>query len=500
MRGAADVGSVLDETGSQTPLGPRAGRYRFRLGAPLTRRTAVAVAVAMAALTAPGSAAADATVSYAPGTGLLVNGGGGNDTVVVGISGSDGQDPVSATPPRVYIVFGGAGIVAGTGCTMGSAKPSGLGGQEVTGAKCTLHDPPGPGDADIAVNTGGGDDFVGLSNFTFSGVPNRATTDLGPGNDTAIGANTNDTIRGGDGNDSIKGWDGDDRIEGGAGNDTLSPGLGVNTVLGEGGDDQLVPTQAPHGVTTGSDDFSGGSGSDLVSYSERTVPVVVTPTGADGQAGENDTIRSDVERLVGGQAGDALGLSGTTEAGSIAGGPGNDSLTASTKALVTITGDAGTDTVNGGDGPNVLNMRDGVAERFTCGGELDTLDADLKDALPSDCEKVVQGAVVEGPNVAIRTTRARADRRGRVRVTLRCPPGLGSMGCTGTLRLSGRRRGPPTRYSIRAGRSRVVRPRLSGADGRRLRRAGRVLRLESIETGAIGNKTTIAPIRVLPPR
>ena len=466
--------------------------------ASIARRTAVALA--SLALAAPGSAAADATVSYAPGTGLLVNGGEGGDSIQVGISGSDGQDHQSATPPRVYIVFGGAGIVAGAGCTMGSAKPSGLGGQEVTGAKCTLNDPVGPGDADIAVNAGGGADFVGLSNFTFAGVPNRATTDLGPGNDTAIGANTVDTLRGGDGDDSIKGWDGDDRIEGGAGNDTLSPGLGVNTVLGEGGDDRLVPTAAPHGVTTGSDDFSGGSGSDLVSYSERTVPVLVSHTGADGQAGEIDTIQRDVERLVGGQAGDALELSGTAVAGSIAGGPGNDSLTASTTALVTITGDAGTDTVKGGNGPNVLNMRDGVPEKFSCGGGEDMLDADLKDPLPPDCEKVVQGAVLEGRNVAIRTTRARADRRGRVRVRLRCPPALGSMGCAGKLRLSGRRTGPPTSYSIRAGRSRVVRPRLSGADARRLRRAGRVLRLESIETGALGDKTTIAPIRVLPPR
>jgi Ca2+-binding RTX toxin-like protein len=459
-----------------------------------------ALAVALLALAVPSSAAADATVSYVPGTGLVVNGGEGNDSIVVGIAGSDGQDHQSAAPPRVYIVFGGSGIVAGAGCTMGTARPSGLGGQEVAGARCTLRDPPGPGDADIAVNAGGGDDFVGLSNFTFFGLPNRATTDLGAGNDTAIGANTDDTIRGGDGNDSIKGWDGNDLIDGGAGNDTMSPGLGVNTVLGDAGDDQLVQTEAPHGVTTGSDDFSGGTGTDLVSYRERTVPVVVTRGGADGQAGENDTIRNDVERLVGGQANDALELSGTTDAGSIAGGPGDDVLSASSTVLVTITGDAGTDTVKGGNGPNVVNMRDGVPERVSCGGGRDTLDADLKDSLPTDCEQVVKAALLEGPNVAIRTTRARAGRDGRIGVTLRCPAALGSMGCTGTLRVAGRGKGPRTKYSIRAGRSRVVRSRLSAADAGRLRRAGRVLRVESVEAGALGDKTTIAPITVLPPR
>jgi hypothetical protein len=461
-------------------------------------RGAAAVCLAVTMLSVPAVAGASSAVSYAPGTGLQVTGDDSADTVIVGISGNNGQDPNNATPPLVYIVYGSP-VVVGAGCTTGTAKPSGLGGQEVSGAKCTLPNPPAAGDANITVNAGAGDDFVGLSNFTLAGVPTVATSDLGSGNDTGIGANTNDVMRGGDGNDSLKGWDGDDRLEGGAGNDTFSPGAGANAVLGDAGDDQLVPTAPPQGVTTGADDYSGGPGSDLVSYSERIAPVSVLVSGADGQAGENDNIRGDVERLVGGGADDTLELSPAADnvAGSIAGGPGNDTLTAATKAPVTMSGDAGTDVVKGGIGPNQVNMRDGVPERISCGAAIDALDADLKDPLPADCEKVTQGAILEGPNVGIRTVRARPDRLGRVPVKLRCPAALGSMGCVGTLRLEGAGKGGSKRYSIRAGQTRSVRPRLSRGDRLRVARRGRRVRARSVEAGTHGDKTTLAPVTVL---
>jgi Ca2+-binding RTX toxin-like protein len=455
-------------------------------------------AALLTALLLPASAAATSTVSYAPGTGLQVTGDDSADTVIVGISGADGQDPVNATPPRVYIVYGGP-TAPGPGCAVGTAKPAGMGGQEVSGVKCTLRDPPAAGDANITVSAAGGDDFVGLSNFTFFGVTTLATTDLGAGNDTAIGANTNDLLRGGDGDDSIRAWDGDDRLEGGGGNDTLSPGTGVNVVLGEAGDDQLVPRPAPHGVTTGADDYSGGAGSDLVSYEERTAPVSVLVSGADGQAGENDNIRTDVERVTGGSSADTLELGLATDSlpGSLAGGGGNDTLRSLTKARVAFSGDAGTDAVTGGPGPSQLSMRDGVGEKFSCGDSIDILDADLKDPIPRDCEKVTQGALLEGPNVAIRTTRARPDSRGRVRMTLRCPSTLASMGCAGRLRLDGAASGPAKRYSIRSGRSRSVRVRLSRRDARRVARRSRRMRARSVEAGRLGDKTTIAPVTVL---
>ena len=433
-------------------------------------------------------------MTYTPGTGLQVTGDDAdNDRPGRGL-GYDGQDPINPTPPLVYIVFGDPGITPGAGCIAGSAVPSGGGGIVRTGAKCRIPVALSVADLAIRVDAGAGDDLVGLEQLGPS--PTLATVDLGPGDDTGIGTDSNDVLRGGDGNDLLQARQGDDTIEGGAGDDTISPGLGVNQVLGQAGDDRLIATDALLGLTTGTDTFAGGSGSDLVSYAERTAPITLSATDPDGQAGESDTILKDVERVVGGQGDDTLELILKRGIGSLAGGPGNDKLRASGPELITLSGDAGTDSVSGGPGPNGAEMRDGLPEKFSCGGDADVLDADLKDLLPADCERVSQGAILEGANVVIRTARARLDRRGRVRVRLACPTALGSMGCAGTLRVSGVGRGAARDYSIRSGRRGIVRLAPARADRRRLRRARHVLRAESVEAGQFGDKTTIRPIRV----
>ena len=465
------------------------------------RRIALSLALAGAALTCPAAAVASFDVSYAAGTGLQITGSPGVDTVFVGVSGKDGTDPNSADPPRVYIVFG-SGPVPGPGCVMGNATPAGSGGQSQTGAKCTIPTPTSAADIRITANLGDGDDVLATDNFLIAGAPPASVLDLGAGNDRGTGSITTETIRGGAGNDTLEGRDLNDRLEGGLGNDVLAPGAGTNVALGEDGDDALMPSGTQQGTTTGSDDFSGGAGSDLVSYAERTAPVVVSPSAADGQAGENDTIRTDVERLVGGSASDTLELAlpVTTIAGSIDGRAGDDKLTGATKAPVTITGGDGTDAVTGGPGPNVLNMRDAIPERISCGDGKDQLDADLKDPLPADCELIAQGAIFEGANVRIRSSKLRADRRGRIAVRLSCPASLGEMGCSGTLQLSGAEDGPLARYTIASGESRRVRARLSRRDRKRVSKRRRTVRAVSIETGEFGDKTTIRPIVVLPPR
>ena len=384
---------------------------------------------------------------------------------------------------------------------MGSAIPAGSGGQSQTGAKCTIPTPTAAADIKISASLGDGDDVLGTDNFILAGVSPASVLDLGAGNDRGTGSITTETVLGGPGNDTLEGRDGAERLEGGAGNDILAPGPGTNTVFGNDGDDALMPS-GPQGTTTGADTFAGGSGSDLASYADRTAPVIVSPTNPDGQAGENDAIQNDVERLIGGSAADSLelALAQTTVPGSIDGAGGDDKLTVSTSAAVTVTGGAGTDGVRGGPGPNLLNMRDAILEKFSCGAGKDQLDADLRDPLPADCELVAQGAIFEGPNVGIRSSRVRADDRGRIFVKLRCPAALGDMGCSGTLQLTGKKSGRAADYSIPSGDAERVRAKLSGRDAERVMNRKRTVRAVSIETGEFGDKTTIKPIVVRPPK
>lgn len=92
---------------------------------------------------------------------------------------------------------------------------------------------------------------------------------------------------------------------------------------------------------------------------------------------------------------------------------------------------------------------------------------------------------------------------GNVDVLLRCPRGVRTLGCDGTLqlRIDRRRnrdaqasRSRKVRYRIRAGRRTTVRLQLSPADVRTLRRRrGRETRgiLVSVEEGVKGLKTTV---------
>ncbi|HEX8347013.1 MAG TPA: hypothetical protein VF657_20085 [Actinoplanes sp.] len=104
---------------------------------------------------------------------------------------------------------------------------------------------------------------------------------------------------------------GNDHLSGGEGNDELSGNFGT-------------------------DGTYGGAGVDLVSYTERLVPVVADldgQAGDDGSTNEKDTIGADVERLYGGWGNDTLTgnaaanhINGGHGADVIRGGPGDDEL------------------------------------------------------------------------------------------------------------------------------------------------------------------------------
>ncbi len=206
--------------------------------------------------------------------------------------------------------------------------------------------------------------------FSASSLAFGITLVGGGGDDTLSGGTGPDTIDGGGGLDSLTGNDGDDVIDGGDDADSLNAGAGNDTLRGGGGRDTLRPG-------TGSDQVHGGEGFDVATYSERTQPLTITldDQPGDGEAGEGDNVRGDVEDLVGGAGADVL--TGNAADNVLAGGDGADR----------IDGGAGIDTYASGDGDDVLLARDGNREQVDCGGGADHATGDLVDDLV-DCETV----------------------------------------------------------------------------------------------------------------
>jgi Ca2+-binding RTX toxin-like protein len=224
------------------------------------------------------------------------------------------------------------------------------------------------------VDGGDGDDAItgSVDNNTLTGGLGADTIDGGGGGDTLAGGADGDTVIGGAGNDRLNGETGDDTLQGGTGADILS-----------GGD--------------GGDDMAGGGGSDSTSYASRSANLTVDTDGVadDGEAGENDNVQADVERITGGTGDDEITgdtggdtLLGGGGADLLTGGGGNDTLSgnAGNDELV---GGAGKDTLFGSTGNDLLKARDvpALAETASCGAGTDTAQVDTLDN-PTACETV----------------------------------------------------------------------------------------------------------------
>jgi len=219
-----------------------------------------------------------------------------------------------------------------------------------------------------------------------------------------------DTLIGGDLADQLYGGEGSDTLEGGLGNDIVDGEAGSDVEMGGAGNDTFNQGAAANGADT----LIGGTGVDLVSYSLRTAPLTVTldsSGGADGEAGENDSVGADVEQANGGSANDSL--SGASGANTLRGKGGDDTLVGKGGKDVLDGGD-GSDTLDGGLGINTLRggngndtlignasaaevfaggegddtitgLADGLVETVTCGGGNDTVEDTDEDTFV-DCE------------------------------------------------------------------------------------------------------------------
>ncbi len=273
----------------------------------------------------------------------------------------------------------------------------------------------------------------------------------------------------------------------------------VNFVMGAGNDDLYAGfgQSGTYGANMGSgdDEFTGNIGTDNADgLSGRDVLSGITGNDdLDGGTGD--------DRIVGGDGADDL--SGDADDDRVGGDAGNDAVAGGTGADFLV-GGLGVDSVSGSDGNDSLYVREPVgtvaqADTANCGNGTDFVEADLKDIISSSCNNRDISAVNETPLVRIGRGTLVVRRSRRVRVRLRCPRGVGSLGCKGRLSLRLNVRGSRRarkRYGIGAGRSKTVTVRLSRGSARTLLRRRRQGRrtlgvLSSVESGRLGRKTRV---------
>jgi hypothetical protein len=247
----------------------------------------------------------------------------------------------------------------------------------------------------------------------------------GPGHD-ALGAAASDLLIGGGGPDVVQGESGDDQLNGGADDDELSGGLGNDAIRGDDGNDHLEMDRAdpaqpnggsdtveggagsdtigggPDAAAAEADSFSGGDGFDTIDYRSRSSPLAVSldgtaNDGATGTTGEQDNVQADIERVLGGSAGDSL--DGSDGPNFLYGGLGSDYLNGG-GGRDKLRGGPGDDYIDGGPGPDslfgeagidLLRARDGRRDRVvSCGEGVDLVIADRLDVV-TGCESVDTG-------------------------------------------------------------------------------------------------------------
>jgi Ca2+-binding RTX toxin-like protein len=227
---------------------------------------------------------------------------------------------------------------------------------------------------DIEIVTGG------WANDSISGSADAETLSGGPGgNDILNGLGGGDTLNGGEGNDTLNGGDGDDTLYGDDDNDVLNGGAGEDNLDG--------------GI--GKDTIAGGAGIDVAKYFRiLAVTVRLDNLANDGEAGEGDNVKSDVEDLQGGSepdtfVGSALpnAFFGNAGADVLNGGAGNDELWGGSGADQ-IVGGSGQDTLLGHGGDDRLDSRDTVADYDACGAGTDQVMRNVGDSVEADCEVV----------------------------------------------------------------------------------------------------------------
>lgn len=543
--GCAPDGDAVECTG--------ASAYRFALG----DSDDTATILAAFPTTAFGNAS-----DLGPGADLLtggpgadaVNGGAGDDELNAGggddvLRGGDGADVLRGGEGADTLSGDGDNDTIDGG-TSADALDGGSGSDTVDGGDDS--DTVDGGDGNDTVKGGGGDDFLESSRLACTAGNGADALDGGPGNDLACGGGGGDSINGGSGIDtasyrgrsgpvtisvdgaandgaagegdlvandveSLLGGSAGDTVEGAAGTQLIDGGPGPDILRGHGGDDVIADTgsdgagdiiEAGDGddllaAGDGPDVYGGGNGTDLVAdYVGRVggVDVSIDDVANDGEAGEGDNVRTDVEDVAGGAGNDALTgsvadneLSGGPGNDVIDGGSGNDGLTGGTGSD-TLTGGPGSDYADGGGGNDTIRVRDGLPDRSICGGGTDTAEVDTRDDAFGDCETID----VSRPALAVIRS-AVVSRTGVVITVIACPSServcAGGVTVKSVRRIAGRVRTLGVKnYRVLGGRQVIVRATIPKSQRRILKRARRV-KVRVIATNynsATGERSTAA--------
>ncbi len=335
----------------------------------MTLRALLAGVVVLLAA-APAAEAADATLTGTTLTFVAADNETNNVTVTVGGGAYTIHDGGAAITPAGACASSGPNDVTCTGSvTVLSIDVRDLDDHITLGAGtvgATLTG--GAGDDELLGGSGADTIFGGADADRLDGGAGIDTLNGDAGDDTLIGGLNADALNGGTGTDtadysarlesltiSVDGTANDgapgeadnvkvdmENVIGGFGNDILLGGAPINVLTGGPGRDSLDGEAANDTLDggAGSDTLAGGAGTDVVSYAGRSLPLTVTLDGqpGDGEALEDDEVRTDVE--------------------SVTGGSGNDTLTGGPLAD-TLSGGAGADTLAGGGGADVLNGDDG---------------------------------------------------------------------------------------------------------------------------------------------
>jgi Ca2+-binding RTX toxin-like protein len=451
-----------------------------------------------------------------------LNGGEGNDS----LDGGSGGDALDGGPNDDVLAGGGGGdsLVGGDGTDVADYSTA-LGAVTVNPNGAADDGEAGEGDnvaGDVESANGGGD------NDTLIGNGGDGVLNGGAGNDTLDGSGGADTLIGGPGLDaasyasrtapvavdlSVPGGDGEagendnvasdvEGVIGGAAGDTLTGNAGPNTLIGGAGRDALSGGGDSDKLVGGSDNdiLSAGDGDDILSGDEG-----------------NDTLRGDagVDTLSGGAGNDSL--DGGSGADILSGDEGNDTAVyaARTRAVRVSLGDApndgeskegdfamaGVEGAKTGSGDDWIDSIDGAAGNVSCGRGEDTVLADSDDTVASDCE-VVNVSASARCSVSRRSARVTMSRSGSVGIRVTCPSSA-----RGTLRLVGGGRAISGRksFSVRAGKSKTVKLKLT-RKGRRLVRHRERLRAKATlvtrptgTTGSAARTRTTRTVTIKPP-
>lgn len=340
----------------------------------------------------------------------------------------------------------------------------------------------GPGNGEVA--EGESDTISNTENLTGGSARDTLIGNDGP--NEIFGSDGRDAINGGGGNDDLGGGASGDQIAGGAGNDDLEGHSGRDLLNGEAGRDRL------DGGTQG-DGLVGGADEDTATYRFRVegVRVTIGAGGADDGAfgSEGDNVTGDVENVIGGEGSDTLignGGANTLIGGPQTGNDGDDTLTGAGgddrleggSMDDTMDGGAGDDDIEagtgadsaaGGAGDDNIDVRDNRRDTVNCGAGQDSVHADTRD-VARGCERTSTG---EGPNIRLRTGKAKVDNDGDFTVRVSCPNGAGV--CTGTLEVvQGKKVLATGSFIIKAGTTEVVQMHLTQAGEKALNKKKRV--------------------------